>query len=63
MMRVALYGVASGANITIHHFVLNITSINSTAIQGTFSGDLFSNGDPSTTAKALTNGTFNAKFQ
>jgi hypothetical protein len=59
----AVWSVASAASLTINHFVLNITSINSTAIQGTFSGDIFPDGDPTAAAKAVTNGTFNAKFQ
>jgi hypothetical protein len=58
-----VWNLATGSGVTINHFVLNITSINSTSIQGTFSGDFFSNGDPSAAVKSVTNGSFNAKFQ
>ncbi len=56
--------LAAGASIPItNHFKLVITSINSTAIQGTFTGDFFSNGDPTAAVKTITNGAFNAQFQ
>ena len=56
--------LAAGASIPItNHFKLVITSINSTAIQGTFTGDFFSNGDPTAAVKTITNGAFYAQFQ
>ncbi|MDR3714856.1 MAG: hypothetical protein P4L51_18755 [Puia sp.] len=58
-----VWELASATSQPINHFVLNITSISSTSIHGSFSGDLFSYGDPSAAVKSVTNGSFNAKFQ
>ena len=59
-----VYSLASPAGVTItHHFLLTITAINANGITGTFSGDFFSNGDPTAAVKTVTNGSFNVKFQ
>lgn len=55
--------VAGGGATIKNHFKIVISSIDATAIQGTFSGDLFANGDPSTPPKSMTSGDFYAKFQ
>src|SRR5258708_15934658 len=42
--------VVAGASVTIkNHFKIVISSIDATTIKGTFSGDLFANGDPTVT--------------
>jgi hypothetical protein len=46
-----------------NHFKVVITSITGTTIKGTFSGNLYLNGDPTATALAVTNGSFYVKFQ
>lgn len=48
-------------NVTIaHHFILNIKTITTNAISGTFSGDFYANGDVVAGAKiSVTNGSFN----
>lgn len=53
-----------GTSATIaNHLKLVITSIDSTSVKGTFSGDCYFNGDPTAGKKTITNGDFYAKFQ
>ena len=40
------------------HLKMTITSIDSTAVRGTFSGDFYLNADPSSPKKTITNGDF-----
>jgi hypothetical protein len=55
---------ASGAGITItNHLKLVITSLTSTGIKGTFSGDYYFDGDPSASPTTITNGSFYLKFK
>jgi len=55
--------VTTGASVTIqNHVKIVITSIDSTAIKGTFSGDVFLNGDVTAAKKTITNGDFYVKF-
>lgn len=51
-----------GAVIT-NHLKLIITAMDSQTIRGTFSGDYYYNGDPTSSKKTITNGDFYAKFQ
>jgi hypothetical protein len=46
-----------------NHFKVVITSITSTTIKGTFSGNVYLNGTPGTSVLAVTNGSFYVKFQ
>jgi hypothetical protein len=60
---VALDAVSSGVTIT-NHFKMIITSMTSTTIKGTFSGDYYTNGNTQTGTKLkITNGDFYVKFQ
>jgi hypothetical protein len=43
-------------------FVVKITSVSSTQIQGTFQGSVYLNQDPTQTKKVITGGAFNAKI-
>jgi hypothetical protein len=54
--------LAVGVTVKNHTKVV-ITSIDSTSISGTFSGDLFPNADVSQTPTTVTSGDFYAKFQ
>ena len=47
----------AGATIT-NHLKLTITSVDSTAVKGSFSGDFYLNGDLSGTKSTITNGDF-----
>lgn len=52
-------GLASGSGVTIvNHLKFTITSLDSTAVKGTFSGDFYYNGDISGAKKTITNGDF-----
>jgi len=56
--------IASGAGISItNHLKVVITSLSSTEIKGTFSGDYYFDGDPSASATTITNGSFYLKFR
>ena len=57
--------VTAGAGVTIqNHVKIVIASIDTTSsIKGTFSGDLFLNGDATAAKKTFTNGDFYVKFQ
>jgi hypothetical protein len=46
-----------------NHLQVVITSITSSEVQGTFSGDIFLNGDATADKKTVMNGSFYAKFQ
>jgi hypothetical protein len=46
-----------------NHTKVVISYIDSTSIRGTFSGDLFLQGDATAAKKTITNGDFNVKFQ
>jgi hypothetical protein len=59
---VAEFASISGIAI-VNHLKVVITSINSTAIKGTFSGDFYVNGNPALGKIPITNGNFYAKFQ
>ena len=59
---VAEFASISGITI-VNHLKVVITSISSTAIKGTFSGDFYTNGDPTLAKIPITNGNFYAKFQ
>lgn len=52
-------GSQSGATGVSNHLKLVITSITATTISGTFSGNMYLNGDPTSTVIAVTNGSFN----
>ena len=55
---------AAGAQITIkNHLKIVITSVDATSIKGSFSGDLYPNGDVTGTPLTVTNGDFYVKFQ
>jgi len=55
---------ASGAGAPVkNHLKIVIASMDATSVKGTFSGDLYANGDVSTIPKPMTNGDFYAKFQ
>ena len=45
-----------------NHLVVNITSIDSKSIKGTFSGDFYYRSDPSSSKKTITGGAFYANF-
>ena len=47
----------------VNHLKIVITSIDSATIKGTFSGDLFFNGDFTAARKTVTSGDFFVKFQ
>ena len=47
-------GIVTGGT----HMKLTISSLDSTAVRGTFSGDFYLNGDPSSPKKTVTNGDF-----
>jgi hypothetical protein len=52
-------GDLTGTNATgINRLKIIITSLDSTAVKGTFSGDFFFNGDPTEAKKTVTNGDF-----
>ena len=57
--------VAAGAAVTIqNHVKVVITSIDTTSsVKGSFSGDVFLNGDVTAAKKTFTNGDFYVKFQ
>jgi hypothetical protein len=56
--------MAANAGVAVkNHFKVVITSIDATSVKGTFSGDVYPNGDPSADAKTVTNGDFNVKFE
>lgn len=50
--------VTAGTNYAGNHLKITITSIDSTAVKGTFSGDFFLQGSLSGTKKTVTNGDF-----
>lgn len=52
-------GSQSGTSGLSNHLKLVITSITATTISGTFSGNMYLNGDPTSTVIAVTNGNFN----
>jgi len=47
----------------VHHLKVAISAVTSTDITGSFTGDIFLNGDASADKKTVTEGTFYAKFQ
>jgi hypothetical protein len=50
---------ASTAGVTVaNHLKITFTSIDSTAVKGTFSGDFYFGGDPNGAIKSITNGSF-----
>jgi hypothetical protein len=60
----AVAGLAAGVSITIvNHFKIVITSLTSTAVKGTFSGDFFADGDPTGVSVTILNGSFDGNFQ
>lgn len=50
--------VTAGTNYKGNHLTITITSMDSTAVKGTFSGDFFLQGNLSGTKKTITNGDF-----
>jgi hypothetical protein len=46
-----------------NHLKVVIASIDSVSVKGTFSGDVFLQGNSSSTKKTITNGDFNVKFK
>jgi len=55
---------AANSSILIpQHLKVTFTSIDSTAVKGTFSGDFYLNGDPSGPFTAISNGSFFVKIQ
>ena len=60
----AVADLAAGTGVTIvNHLKLVITSLNNTAIGGTFSGDCYANGAVGGAIKTVTSGDFYVKFQ
>ena len=60
---VVFFGTSGGGNPPLtNHFKLVITSVDSTSIKGTFSGDFFTGASTSGTKKTVTNGDFYVKF-
>jgi len=55
-------GYISGVTGLANHFKLVISSIGKTSIQGTFSGNIYLNGDPTATPWPVTGGSFNLKM-
>jgi hypothetical protein len=51
-------GEASSAGVSVNHLKITITSLDSTAVKGTFSGDFFFEGDLTGTKQTITNGDF-----
>ncbi|MDP4150376.1 MAG: hypothetical protein Q8927_01290 [Bacteroidota bacterium] len=59
-----LANAALNSGVTIaHHLTVTFTSIDSTSVKGTFSGDFFQGDDPHGKISSFTNGTFNVKIQ
>lgn len=60
---IVVFGTTGGVNPPItNHFKLVITSIDSTSIKGTFSGDYYAGGSTAGAKKTITNGDFYAKI-
>ena len=61
--NIDLFGnIFSNGHPTSNPFIIVVTSLNSTSIQGTFYGDIFHNGDSTQTLETVTNGKFNVNF-
>ena len=56
-------GGSQGTGSVAQHVVITISSITSNSIKGTFSGDVYLNGDPTSTLLTVTSGSFNLALQ
>jgi hypothetical protein len=54
---------SQGSGTGTNHVVVNISSITSSSIIGTFSGNIYLNGDPAAASWPVTNGSFNVGFK